>query len=157
MSIYAPAMITKSVTVPITNVGRNIQDTLETVIKSQVEGKCVVEGFVKPGSVKVLQHSSGNVDGSTILFEVVFECEICCPVEGMVVSCVAQNNTKAGIRAETVESPSPMVIFVSRDHHYHVESFAEIEAGQEIQVRVIGQRFELNDTQVSVIAELLTE
>ena len=157
MSIYAPAMITKSVTVPITNVGRNIQDTLETVIKSQVEGKCVVEGFVKPGSVKVLQHSSGNVDGSTILFEVVFECEICCPVEGMVVSCVAQNNTKVGIRAETVESPSPMVIFVSRDHHYHVESFAEIEAGQEIQVRVIGQRFELNDTQVSVIAELLTE
>ena len=157
MSIYSPALITKAISVPITNVGRNIQDTLKMIIKSQVEGKCVVEGFVKSGSVNVLQHASGNVNGSTISFEVVFECQICCPVEGTVVSCIAQNNTKAGIRAETTDSPSPMVIFISRDHHYHVESFSDIEPGQEIQVRVIGQRFELNDTQVSVIAELVSD
>lgn len=157
MSIYAPAVITKTLEVPITNVGRQIEATLETMLKNQIEGKCIVEGFVKPESVKVIQHSSGNVNGSSIYFEVVFECEICCPVEGMVVSCIVQNNTKAGIRAETSESRSPMVIFVSRDHHYHVDSFSEIGPGQEIQVRVIGQRFELNDTQVSVIAELVLE
>ena len=97
MSIYAPAMITKAVDVPITNVGKEIQETLATIIKSQIEGKCVVEGFVKPGSVSILSHSSGCVHGSSIQFEVVFECEICCPVEGMTVACIAQNNTKAGM------------------------------------------------------------
>ena len=157
MSIYAPAMITRSLTVPITNVGRQIEATLVAMLKNQIEGKCIVEGFVKPESVKVLRHSSGNVDGSSIHFEVVFECEICCPVEGMVISCIAQNNTKAGIRAENGDSPSPIVVFVSRDHHYHVESFSDISPGQEIQVRVIGQRFELNDTQISVIAELVLD
>ena len=157
MNTYAPAMITKTLTVPITNVGKNIQETLELMLKSEIEGKCVVEGFVKPDSVKVLQHSSGNVNGSSIHFETVFECEICCPVEGMTVSCIVKNNTKAGIRAETVDSPSPMVIFISRDHHYHIESFSNIEPGQEIKVCVIGQRFELNDSQVSVIAELVLD
>ena len=156
MSIYAPALITKSLVVPITNVGKQIQETLESIVKSQVEGKCIVEGFVKPGSVKVLRYSSGNVHGSSITFEVVYECEICCPVEGMLIRCVAMNNTKAGIRAETTDKPSPLVIFVARDHHYHIDSFSTIEPGEEIQVRVIGQRFELNDTQVSVIAELVT-
>ena len=157
MSLYGPAMITKTLTVPIVNVGKNVQETIESMIKSQTEGKCIVEGFVRPGSVKVLQHSSGCVNGSSIVFEVVFECDVCCPVEGMEFSCVAQNNTKAGIRAETTESPSPMVIFVSRDHHYHIETFSDIANGQEIKVRVIGQRFELNDTQISVIAELIVE
>lgn len=157
MSVYAPAMITKPIVLPISNVGKQVRETLEMVLKDQVEGKCIVEGFVKPESVNVLQYSGGNIDGSQIQFEVVFECEICCPVEGMIISCVAENNTKAGIRAETTDSPSPMVIFVSRDHHYHVQSFSEIKSGQQIQVRVIGQRFELNDTQVSVIAELVTD
>lgn len=157
MSIYSPAMLTKTLSVPITNVGKDIRDTLEFILKNQVEGKCVVEGFVKPGSVSVFEHSTGNVDGSTIIFEVVFECEICCPVEGMIVSCVVQNNTRAGIRAETSEASSPMVIFVSRDHHYHIDSFSDIQPGQEIKVSIIGQRFELNDSQISVIAELVSD
>ena len=75
----------------------------------------------------------------------------------MIIPCIVQNNTKAGIRAETADSPSPMVIFISREHHYNIESFSEIEPGKEIQARVIGQRFELNDTQVAVIAELVLE
>ena len=78
MSIYAPAMITKTLAIPIANVGKDVQQTLEVVLKSKVEGKCAVEGFIKPGSVTVLQHSSGNVDGSSIQFEVVFEIFLSC-------------------------------------------------------------------------------
>ena len=57
----------------------------------------------------------------------VFECEICFPVEGILLSCVAKNITKAGIRAESAtETPSPVVIFIARDHHFNNKLFSEI-------------------------------
>jgi chaperonin GroEL len=52
-------------------------------------------------------------------FEVVYECQICFPVAGMKLNCVAKNITKAGIRAESSETDeSPFVLFVARDHHF---------------------------------------
>ena len=155
MTIYSPAMITRTMAVDIVHVGKDVRETLERMLKNEVDGKCIVEGFVKPESVSIRTFSNGDVRGANVMFEVVYECEVCSPVEGMVFPCIVKNNTKAGIRAETADSPSPVVVFLSRDHHYHMEGFSQIEPGEEISIRVIGQRFELNDPQVSVIAELV--
>jgi DNA-directed RNA polymerase subunit E'/Rpb7 len=153
--IYGPMLITRKIVLSIVNVGSNIKQTLEKVIAKQVEGRCVVEGFVKPLSSKILTYSSGVLKGSDIEFEIVFECLVCSPVEGMHIECVAKNITKAGIRAETAEDPSPVVIFVARDHHLSSAYFANVQEGDSINVRVIGQRYELNDKYIAVIAELL--
>jgi hypothetical protein len=97
------------------------------------------------------------LQGRFIEFEVVFECSICCPVEGMQIKCYAKNITQAGIRAFTSleEKNSPVIIYVSRDHHSTNEYFNSIREKDSIRIRVIGQRFELNDKQVSIIGELL--
>tara|TARA_B100000902_G_C27288525_1_gene905781 strand:- start:1313 stop:1909 length:597 start_codon:yes stop_codon:yes gene_type:complete len=153
--IYSNMLITRKVPVSINNVGFGIKETLEKIISSTIEGKCIVEGFIKPNSTKILTNSSGIIKGNGINFEVVFECDVCSPVEGMHINCIAKNITKAGIRAETIDDPSPVVIFISRDHHYTSPYFASIKPEQEIKVRVIGQRFELNDKYISVIAELI--
>ena len=155
IGIYSTALITRSIPVNIINVGNNIKQTLEKVISLQIEGKCVVDGFVKPNSTKILTYSSGLVNGPDIIFEVTFECLVCSPVEGMHIKCVAKNITKAGIRAETNETPSPVVIFIARDHHYSLPYFASIKENDEIKVAVIGQRFELNDKYISIIAKLI--
>ena len=155
IGIYSPMLITRKVSMNIVNVGSNIKQTLENVIAKQVEGRCVVEGFVKPLSSKILTYSSGTLKGSDVEFEIVFECLVCSPVEGMHIACVAKNITKAGIRAETSEEPSPVVIFIARDHHVTSAYFADVQEGASIDVRVIGQRYELNDKYISVIAELL--
>ena len=155
-SIYAKALVTRSIIIPIRAIGKNIQDTIEKNIGNLFENKCIVEGFVKPGSSKIITFSSGIVRGVNINFEVVFECQVCCPVEGMLIQCVAKNITKAGIRAESAdEKPSPVVIFVTRDHHYMNQQFSSIQEGERFVARVIGQRYELNDKYVSVIAELV--
>ena len=129
----------------IIHVGSNIKQTLEKVIASEIEGKCIVEGYIKPNSTKILTYSSGEISGINVIFEVVFECFVCSPVEGMHIKCIAKNITKAGIRAETPEEPSPVVIFVARDHHTTKPYFAKVQPNDNITVRVIGQRFELND------------
>jgi hypothetical protein len=74
----------------------------------------------------------------------------------MLISCVAKNITKAGIRAESASDvPSPVVVFIAKDHHYNISYFNEVKEGDKIIVRVIGQRFELNDKYVSIIGELI--
>jgi|UniRef100_A0A6C0HQF9 DNA-directed RNA polymerase subunit E'/Rpb7 len=155
-NIYTRSLITRSISIPIVSVGKNIQETIEKYVSLNYEGKCVVEGFIKPNSCKIVTHSSGLIRGTNIVFEVVFECQICCPVEGMLIQCIAKNITKAGIRAESSdETPSPIVVFVTRDHHYMMQYFSTIEEGSKFTARVIGQRFELNDKYVSIIAELV--
>lgn len=153
--IYMESLITRKVLLSITSIGNNLKQTLEKYIISKYEGKCVVEGYIKPKTAKILSYSSGIIKGENIMFEVVFECLICNPVEGMNIKCVAKNITKAGIRAEINENPSPVVIFIARDHHYSSTYFTTIKADDEINIRVIGQRFELNDKYISIIAELI--
>ena len=153
-NVYCVSQITKSIMLPISAVGRAIHQTIERVIGSIVEGKCIVEGFVKTGSVRVITYSSGLLKGENVLFDVVFECEVCYPVAGMLLNCIAKNITKAGIRAESSEeTPSPFVLFIARDHFYSNDYFNSIEENEKFVARVIAQRFELNDKYVSLIAE----
>ena len=154
-SIYSRMLVTRNIMLPINMIGKNIRQTLEESISANYEGKCVAEGFIKQKSSKIVTYSCGTVDrGIYISFEVVFECDVCFPVEGMLIHCIAKNITKAGIRAISAdETPSPVDIFLARDHHYMSNEFNDIKEGDDFNVRVIGQRFELNDKQVSVLAE----
>jgi len=156
-SVYSRSLITKNIVLPITGIGKNIKETIEKNVALKFEGKCIVEGFIKPSSCRVISYSSGLIQqGVNISFTVVFECQVCFPVEGMLVNCIAKNITKAGIRGESVEEqPSPIVVFIARDHHFNLSHFSSIQEGDKFLARVIGQRFELNDKYVSIIAELV--
>jgi len=156
-SVYSRCLITRNIVLPITAVGKNILEVIEQNVSVNFEGKCIVEGFVKPVSTKIVTYSSGIISrGINITFQVVFECDVCFPVEGMLISCVAKNITKAGIRADSADAvPSPVIVFVAKDHNYNNDLFSEIKEGDKFNVRVIGQRFELNDKYVSIIGELV--
>ena len=156
--VYSRCLITRKLMLPITAIGSNIKEIIEQNIANLFEGKCLVEGYIKPSSSKVITYSSGTIErGIYIIFEIVFECDVCFPVEGTKMLCVAKNITKAGIRAESADaSPSPVVVFIARDHHYNHQHFSTIQEGDKFEIRVIGQRFELNDKYVSVIGEVIT-
>ena len=118
------------------------------------------KGYIKKKSVNVISFSSGRITlGNKIVFDVVFECDICLPVEGMKIDCIVKNVTKAGIRAEVeLEDEfdiSPLVIFIARDHHIDNKYYNDVIENNNICIRVIGQRFELNDMYITIIAELL--
>ena len=157
-TVYSPCQITKNVMLPMTGIGKNLQQTLENTITKMIGGKCIVEGYVKPGSIKIITFSSGIIKGENILFDVVFNCEVCYPVAGINLNCIAKNITKAGIRAESAdEQPSPFVLFIARDHYFSSDYFNSIEENEKFVARVIAQRFELNDKYVSVIGEIVNK
>ena len=153
--LYSQILITRKIPISINNIGNSIKETLGKAIAFQIEGKCIVEGYIKPNTIEIITFSSGLVSGSNVIFEVVFQCYVCSPVEGMLINCVAKHINKAGIRAEVKETPSPVVIFIARDHNYASPLFAQVKENDDIKIRVIGQRFELNDKYISIIAELV--
>lgn len=154
--IYTPVIISKSFVLPFRLYDKNIHATLTKHIKNDLEGRCLKEGYVKPDSVEIIEYSPGSIMGENLKFNVSLQCMVCHPVEGMIIDCSVKNVTKAGIRAEISKyEKSPLVIFVARDHHYNSSDFNDIKEDDIIQVKIVGMRFELNDSYVSVIAELL--
>jgi DNA-directed RNA polymerase subunit E'/Rpb7 len=155
-NIYSKALLSRNINISINNIGKNFRDIIENILKHQIEEKCVVEGFIKKNSIKIITHSSGLIKSNFISFDVVFECYLCFPVEGMLIKCIVKNITKAGIKAESsLETPSPFILFLSREHHYNNKYFNSLIEGDIFLSRVIGQRFELNDNHIYIIGELI--
>ena len=154
-SIFTKMLINHKVPLEFRYVNRLLTDNILEYLKKRFEGKCCEQGYIKPDSINVVNYSSGIVKNNLIIFDVVFDSQVCYLVEGLEVNCVAKNITKAGIRAEFDMEKTPAVIFVARDHHYVNKKFNEVEEGNIITVKIIGQRYELNDTNISAIAELV--
>ena len=154
-NIFYKGIINQKLTLSIINIGDNLKSTIEQVISSNIEGKCITEGYIKPNSIKLISYSSGLIDGSNVIFDVVFECLMCFPTEGMIINCLVKNITKAGIKAETSDDPSPVIIFLAKEHHKNIKSFTSLKEEQNIEIKVIGQRYEINDKFISIIGELV--
>jgi DNA-directed RNA polymerase subunit E'/Rpb7 len=155
MSLYIKNIITKKLSIPVKYVGINIKQVLEDILKKEFEGKCCIDGYVKKGSSKIITYSCGNIHGNVAIFTIVFEYLVCNPPNGMRISCIVNNITNAGIMGVANNSDvSPVNIFIARDHHYNIPYFSQLKNEDIVMIRVIGQRFELNDSAVFIIAEL---
>ena len=156
--VYSRSLLTQKIVLKYDEVNSELFDILEIKIKKLNEGKCIKEGYVKNNSVKLLTYSSGELFDNKILFECVFECLITNPVESTMIYCITKSITKVGVRAELIvdDEHSPYVVFIARDHHYNNEVFSQIKENDIIQVRILGQRYELNDKFISIIAELIS-
>lgn len=154
-NLYTYMIISKKVSINMKNIGSNLKEIMLKLIENEIAGKCIKEGYIKPDSISIISYSNGIQERDYIKFDVVIECLVCNPVEGQQLTCIAENITKAGIRAEVSDDNNPLIIFIARDHNYLNKNFSNIKEKQEITIRVIGQRFELNDKNISVIAELL--
>ena len=154
-NLYNKIVLSDKVILDNKDVNSQLINTLQDYIKMKVEGLCINEGFIKPDSVNILSYSSGELFENSIVFQVCYEALVANPVESMVIDCIVKSITKVGIRAEINENVTPFIIFIARDHHYDNELFSKVNENDIISVRIIGQRYELNNKFISVIAELL--
>lgn len=152
--IFVSSIISKRITLNFNQVDQNIKQNLLKKLQIDFEGKCNIEGYIKNNSISIISYSCGVLRGESISFDIIFECLVCFPVEGMIITCKVKDITKAGIRALLPNEEKILMIFIARDHHYNSQKFSQINVDDEIKVKVLGQRFELNDPFISVIAEL---
>jgi DNA-directed RNA polymerase subunit E'/Rpb7 len=154
---YIASILNMKIILPIIEVGKNIKQNLERMIVSKTEGKCIVEGFIRPQSVRILTYSSGKVVSGLVEFQVTFECMVCHPVDGMLVESICKTVTKAGIHTEVIDKNGniPITVFIARDHHINNHKFEKVVENAKLLVSIIGIRFELNDSNICAIGKLV--
>jgi DNA-directed RNA polymerase subunit E'/Rpb7 len=154
---YISSILNIKIVLPIVEVGKNVKQNLERMIVSKTEGKCIVEGFIRPQSVRILTYSSGKVVSGLVEFQVTFECMVCHPVDGMLVEAICKTVTKAGIHTEVIDKNGnvPITVFIARDHHINNHKFEKVVDNAKLLVSVIGIRFELNDANICAIGKLV--
>ena len=156
--VYIRSILQMKIALNITEIGKNLTQNLEKLIRLKTEGKCIAEGFIRPNSVRVINYSSGLIKDDHVEFCTTYECMVCYPIKDMMVSCTVSEVTKAGIHAyvKDVDSDNvPITVFVARDHHSTSKYFNSIKENAVIDARIIGIRFELNDPSITTIASLV--
>jgi DNA-directed RNA polymerase subunit E'/Rpb7 len=129
----------------------NLKQAVLEKIKTEVEEKCIEDGYVKKNSVKILSLSCGIFQADKVKYTVTYECSICLPVEGMPIRCVTKSISNGGIRAViSGEEVSPIVAFVARETTE--VDLSKYKEGDEFDAVVFGVQYELNDTFISVLA-----
>jgi hypothetical protein len=157
-ALFVKSLISTKVSLPYTAVGSNYLDIIKAEVAQQVEGKCIADGYIKRNSVEIVEYSAGKIDINTVEFQILYQCQVCLPVEGMLVHCKTKTITqKAGIHAECIVNGDPVLsVFITRDDNLQHPDFLKIkEIGIELTVRIVGVTFELNDPTITVIAALV--
>jgi hypothetical protein len=153
--LYSRQLIARTFTLPADSIGSPSIRELEELAREN-EGKCTREGLVRVGSTSIVSYSAGVCVGSKITYNAKVECDICSPVPGQRINkCRVESITKVGIRAIKPPAPGPLSIFILRDHYGASPYYASLQPGDDIDIIVTAPRYQLNDTTVTVLADLI--
>ena len=152
--IYFHTQINRRVSLNTRFLDMDFVKYIEKIVKNNVEGRCIREGYVVPGTTIVLERSMGNLNNNqfngNIIYDVKIGVKICnIPVNSVVKAPIIKMN-KLGLLAEL----GPLMIIVPKEIHNNKDAFKDIKIGDEIELLIIGKTFELNSKKISVYARL---
>lgn len=151
--MFQNQIIEEQILVPFNECHRQ-EEYFMSYAKNKLEGRCRKEGYLSIDSMKLKSYSGGVLYADSVSFDVCFTSDVCNPEVDTESDCKIMNNTKIGIRGVYQDVNNPIIFFVSREHN-PTKNFDHYYIGQTIRVKIIGTRFELDDTSISSIAEII--
>lgn len=155
-NIYLNLVLSRRLILKPKYLNKNFSDSLLTLLKKEVEGNCINEGYVIEESVKILKRSIGMMLGSNftgdITYDILYSAKVCNPVHGNIIKCKIKYINKLGILAEY----GPLMIVVARQYHSDKNVFNNLKSDDEVNVEIIGTKFKLNDKKISVVGKIVT-
>lgn len=153
-NIFYNTVIWNRILITADDINKSLNNTIQNILVENNEGKCVREGFIKEGSIKLLKRSVpyvyGNQMNGKLYVDVLYETEICCPMRGNVIECKIEKINKLGILA----SAGPLSIIVARDFHKNKDLFKGLKENDMINIEIIDKKFNINEKKISVIAKI---
>lgn len=125
-------------------------------LKKSLEGRCSRHGFVIPGSLELLSRSMGVLEKgrftADILFYLKAQGKVYNPPEGFEVEGEVIRKNKMGLYLIVADA---IRVMVPRDLHIGSEDFESIEMGDRIRVLLKKSRFQVNDSHILSIGQLV--
>ena len=146
--------------------GSNYRDMIQQLMRQRVEGMCSRHGYIMPGSLSIHKVWPGRLEAVSlngdVRFDIQYYANVCNPPVGTVLTARVVNTNKFGVLAQAgILLPDgdfvPVVeIIVTKTPMASVPGASEVDlealkAGDEINVEIMGKKFELNDDKISVI------
>ncbi len=124
----------------------SIDALLETKAKQQLENKCSEQGFILPGSIKILSRSMGYFESARFTgdanYYVKLKGKIVYPVDGVRVVGEVIRKNKMGLY---VDYRKAVRIQIPRDLHLGSEEYEAVEIGDMVEVELKRSKFQIND------------
>ena len=136
----------------------SIDSLLEKKAKQLIENKCSEQGFVVPGTVKLISRSMGYFEAARFTgdanYYLKLEGKIVYPADGVRVVCEVIRKNKMGLYADYNNA---IRIQVPRDLHIGSEEYEEVEVGDIIEVELKRSKFQINDPYILASAIFITK
>ena len=127
-------------------------------LKKEIEGRCIREGYVKIGSIKILSRSLGRINQAYFtglpVYDIKFQAEICNPPIGSIIECVVKDQTKMGLVCQINDQDNPLDIVIPSQWHFDNKKYIMIEPDMKIKVKVARKRHENGDNNIQIVASL---
>ena len=153
-NIFYDTTLYKRIVINPDNINKDLNETLKNILITDVEGKCVREGYIEENSINIIKRSVpyfyGNQLNGSMAIDIIYSAKICCPTKGNIIECDVQKINKLGILAST----GPLSIIIARQFHKNKNIFKDIKENEKISIKVIDKRFNINEKKISIIAEL---
>jgi DNA-directed RNA polymerase subunit E'/Rpb7 len=135
----------------------DINDILTTKLRELHEKKCNANGYVRPGSIKLIGRSMGVSENGRFtgnyIYDCKFSCEILYPTAGTILDTQIIKVNKMGAYAVFEEA---MRILLPRDTHVGNTDFDEIKEWQTVRVVIDRSRFQTKDTFIMAVGRLVS-
>ena len=139
------------------SLSKDINSTLLEMLKQQYEGKCNKDGYIMEDSVSIVKRSLPYVYGSqmnsNIKYTIVYKANVCCPMTDNIIKCKIDKINKLGVLC----IKQPLTIIVAKEFHKNTNIFKNLKEGDEIEIKIIDKKFNVNDKNIQVIARLNNE
>ena len=136
----------------------SIDSLLEKKATQLIENKCSEQGFVLPGTVKLISRSMGYFEAARFTGDAIYylklEGKIVYPADGVRVVCEVIRKNKMGLYADYNNA---IRIQVPRDLHIGSEEYEEVEVGDTIEVELKRSKFQINDPYILASAIFITK
>jgi len=136
----------------------SIDSLLEKKAKQLIENKCSEQGFVVPGTIKLISRSMGYFEAARFTgdanYYLKLEGKIVYPADGIRVICEVIRKNKMGLYADYNNA---IRIQVPRDLHIGSEEYEEVEVGDIIEVELKRSKFQINDPYILASAIFITK
>ena len=159
--IYVSSILTNTVSITPRELNQNISEVILNKLRIKVEGKCLQEGYIKPGSVDIISRTAGTLNpahfNGNVRYNIRYKADVCHPVQNQVIKCIVKTVGKPGIQAYIEDKEkSPLYIMLAKAHHLNNKYFTNLNEGDHIKIKVINSEFNFCEDKIRVLAILDT-
>ena len=155
--IYFHTQIRKKISLNPRFLDENFSQFLEKIVKNKIEGKCVKEGYVVPGTVVILERSMGSLNSNQFNGNIEYDLKIGAKVCNIPVNSVIKASVKKISKLGLLSELGPLMIIIPKEIHTQKDAFKDIKIGDEVELLVIGKTFDLDSKKISVYGKLNSE